>query len=42
MKNTPELPNEIFSEQAKKRVSIGLLLGEFMLTELAKCIAHQA
>ena len=33
MKNTPELPNEIFSEQAKKRVSIGLLLGEFIKQE---------
>ncbi|MGF1763798.1 trigger factor [Aliivibrio kagoshimensis] len=35
-KNTPELPAELFEEQAKRRVVVGLLLGEVIKTEELK------
>ncbi|MEI6897293.1 MAG: trigger factor [Psychromonas sp.] len=35
-KNLPELPAELFSEQAEKRVKIGLLLGEVIKTNEIK------
>ena len=36
MKNTPELPRELFEEQAKRRVVVGLLLGEVIKSEELK------
>ena len=36
MKNAPELPAELFKEQAEKRVKIGLVLGEFIKTSELK------
>ncbi len=36
MKNTPELPRELFEEQAKRRVMVGLLLGEVIKTHELK------
>lgn len=36
MKNVPELPSELFEEQAVRRVRIGLLLGEFIKTQELK------
>ncbi|WP_041394439.1 trigger factor [Photobacterium profundum] len=35
-KNTPELPRELFEEQAKRRVVVGLLIGEVIKTEELK------
>ena len=35
-KNAPELPAELFKEQAEKRVKIGLVLGEFIKTSELK------
>ncbi|KLV03940.1 trigger factor [Photobacterium aquae] len=36
MQNTPELPRELFEEQAKRRVVVGLLLGEVIKSEELK------
>lgn len=36
MKNAPELPRELFEEQAKRRVVVGLLLGEVIKSEELK------
>ncbi|WP_407330927.1 trigger factor [Enterovibrio sp. 27052020O] len=36
MENAPELPRELFEEQAKRRVVVGLLLGEVIKTEELK------
>ena len=35
-KNLPELPAELFTEQAEKRVKVGLLLGEVIKTNELK------
>ncbi len=36
MKNAPELPRELFEEQARRRVMVGLLLGEVIKSEELK------
>lgn len=40
-KNTPELPAELFEEQAKRRVVVGLLLGEVIKSEDLKADADK-